>query len=276
LILFLSGVQNAANASELPKCVQVTNAYVTASTINPQYVVTVKDACDADLGSVSLQFFSGSTDVRFAAPQFRSIFKLNKWGETIYFDLGNISQGIYVPRLSVTVGKEPWNPNTIILNGFTVGGKTPAKPLATPKVTALNTPSPAISPSKPASSPSQAISARIYRADKSWAAWIDSFDYISGPNPLTENRSTKIRISGSCTPSGKTIQVMKNRSDNGVKYPNGMRYIKPVLTCTSGNFSGILKVTGDTRISITELPKSHLGTEILFRLNQEIIPTKID
>lgn len=276
VVIALSAVQQPVQATELPKCVQVINSYITTSIINPQYVVTVKDACETDLGSVSVQFFSGSTDIRFATPQIRSIFKLSKWGETLYFDLGNISKGTYVPRLSVTIGKEPWNPNNIILNGFTVTGSSPSKSLPIPKTSSPSVPTPIKTPSKPTSSSSAVISARIYPADKNWAAWIESFEYVSGPNPLSGSKSTKIKITGSCTSAGKTIQVMKNRSDDGSKYPNGMRYIKPVLVCTSGKFSGTVKVTGDTRISITELPQSHTGTEILFRIKQEVVTTKID
>ena len=32
----------------------------------------------------------------------------------------------------------------------------------------------------------------------------------------------------------------------------------------------------ETKISITELPASHVGTEFLFRLNQELRYTEID
>ena len=123
---------NAAN--NLAQCVQVTSSSVTASSLNPQYVVTVKDACDTDLGSVTIQFYSGSNDIRSATPQFRSIFKLSKWGDTLYFDLGNLAKGTYIPRLNVTVGKEPWAPQMFYLNSFQITGSsnglesTPATP----------------------------------------------------------------------------------------------------------------------------------------------------
>ena len=126
------------------------------------------------------------------------------------------------------------------------------------------------------STANRVVSAKIFPSDKSWAAWIKSFDYVSGPNPLVAKKPTKVKISGGCTSSGKAIQVMKNRSDSGAKYPNGMRYIKPVLVCKAGIFSGVLNITGETKISITELPASHVGTEILFRLNQELRYTEID
>ena len=117
--------QSDANANEnLAKCVQVTNSYLIASSFNPQYVVTLKDACETDLGSISLQFFSGSNSLGAAVPQFRSIFKLNRWGQTEYFDLPSISKGIYTPRLQVTIGKEPWNPQMLYLNTFQITGNS--------------------------------------------------------------------------------------------------------------------------------------------------------
>lgn len=57
---------NANAANNLAQCVQVTSSSVTASSLNPQYVVTIKDACDTDLGSVTIQFYSGSNDIRSA------------------------------------------------------------------------------------------------------------------------------------------------------------------------------------------------------------------
>jgi len=129
--IFLSAIllslifQSNANASEnLARCVQVTNSYLIPSSFNPKYVVTLKDACDTDLGSISLQFYSGSNSLGAAVPQFRSIFKLNRWGQTEYFDLPSISKGVYAPRLQVTIGKEPWNPQMLYLNSFQISGNS--------------------------------------------------------------------------------------------------------------------------------------------------------
>jgi hypothetical protein len=276
IAMLLLNMPNASAANNLAQCVQVTSSSVTASSLNPQYVVTVKDACDTDLGSVTIQFYSGSNDIRSATPQFRSIFKLSKWGDTLYFDLGNLAKGVYVPRLNVTVGKEPWNPNNIFLSSFTITGGSASAPTTKPTNSPTPQPSPAKTLASPNSEPKGVITAKIFPADKSWAAWIKTFEYVSGPNPLVSNKGTRIKISGGCTPAGKTVQVMKNRSDSGAKYPNGMRYVKPILVCKAGRFSGTVIITGDTKISITELPTSHGGTEILFRLNQELSRTDID
>lgn len=267
---------SAEAASNLAQCVQVTSSGIIPSNFNPRYEVTLNTVCDTDLGSVTIQFYSGSNDIRYAVPQFKSIFRLSKWGETLYFDLGSIPKGIYVPRINITVSKEPWNPNNIYLNQFSIKGSPAPGPSPSPAKSSLPSPKPSPTPMNTFPSTESSVEAKIYPSNRNWAAWIDSYEYVSGPNPLVGNKATMIRISGGCTSSGKTVQVMKNRNDLGKKYSNGMRFIQPVLLCKAGSFSGTLKVTGETKIEITELPSSHSGTGILFRTNQEVRFSKVD
>ena len=163
-------------------------------------------------------------------------------------------------------------------------GLTPEVPKPTMSPTPLQTPSPSpsqtASPSQsPTPSPTQGtiggIQAKVQHASKGWSAWITSYDYVKGPNPLVENKITTILIKGICTSKGKTIQAMKNTGTNGVKYPNGMRYVTPKWKCVNGQFSGKIDVSGNTRMDISEEPTNRVGTQITFRPNLEITLTDL-
>ena len=98
---------------------------------------------------------------------------------------------------------------------------------------------------------------------------------MKGPNPLLPNRATTVRMKGFCTSIGKFIQAGKNTGSNGVKYPNGMRYVNPKWKCLKGTFTGLIDVTGNTKMFIFEEPKNRVGTEITFKVGQRIVPTEL-
>jgi hypothetical protein len=159
-------------------------------------------------------------------------------------------------------------------------GLTPEvpKPVITP--TAAPTPTPTVSPTQsPTPSPTQdstnGIQAKVQHASKGWSAWISSYDYVKGPNPLVENKVTTVVMKGVCTSKGKTIQAMKNTGTNGVKYPNGMRYVTPKWKCVNGTFTGKIDVSGNTRMDISEEPTNRVGTHITFRRGLEITFTEL-
>lgn len=114
------------------------------------------------------------------------------------------------------------------------------------------------------------IQAKIENPRRGWAAWINSFEYIKGPNPLVNNSVTTVLMRGSCTDNGQEVQAWKNTGTNGASYSNGMRPITPKWKCIKGAFSGEINLTGNTRMNIVELPASHLGTKIYFRTGQLI------
>jgi len=114
------------------------------------------------------------------------------------------------------------------------------------------------------------VIAKITEAPKSWAGYVTSYEWMEGPNPLKSNKLTTLKISGSCTKNGKTIQGWKNTDSKGKKYPNGSRPVGSPWKCTSGVFEGKVQISGGTRFYIVELPKSHVGTKIEFRINQEL------
>lgn len=119
------------------------------------------------------------------------------------------------------------------------------------------------------------ILAKVIEVSHSWAGWITSYEYISGSNPLNENGLTTIRINGRCTSSGKTIQIWKSTDAKGKVYQNGTKPVMPSMTCKAGSFSGLVSITGATRLYIVELPKSHQGTAIQFKIAQKIGLEKI-
>ena len=114
------------------------------------------------------------------------------------------------------------------------------------------------------------IQAKIENPPRGWAAWINSFEYIKGPNPLVSNSVTTVLVKGSCTNNGQEVQAWKNTGTNGTNYSNGMRPITPKWKCIKGAFSGEINLTGNTRMNIVELPASHQGTKINFRTGQLI------
>jgi hypothetical protein len=119
------------------------------------------------------------------------------------------------------------------------------------------------------------IQATVLNPRRGWSAWINSFEYVKGPNPLRADKATTVRMKGVCTSLGRNIQAMKNTGSNGVKYPNGMRYVTPKWKCVKGVFTGVIDVSGNTKMDIYEEPKNRVGTEITFKVGQKIVPTEL-
>ena len=140
-------------------------------------------------------------------------------------------------------------------------------PTPTPSTTPSIPPTPTPTPS-PSSANDGELQAKIVHAPKDWSARISSFDFVKGVNPLAANKPTTLKIQGYCTSFGKTIQAFKNTGTDGVKYPNGNRYVTPKWKCTNGKFSGNIEVTGNTKIGVFEEPSQHNGTEITFKTGQ--------
>ena len=160
-------------------------------------------------------------------------------------------------------------------------------PSTAPKPTASSTPTPSASSTPtevpkqtPTPSPTQEssgeIKARINHAPKNWSARIISYDYLQGSNPLVGNNPTTLLIKGYCTSFGKLIQVYKNTGPDGVKYPNGDRYVTPKWKCIKGKFSGKIEVTGNTKIGVFEQPSQHNGTEITFKKGLKVVKTNTE
>lgn len=140
-------------------------------------------------------------------------------------------------------GNETWNPAPFSYVEFSVLPKTSNNPMT----------------------------AKVTLARKSWASWIETYQYISGANPLKSNQLTFIQVKGICNSSAKSVQPVKNTDAKGKKYPNGSRpYGSPWKCKKSGAFDGVIPVSGGTRFYINDLPKSHVGTQIEFRVGQEI------
>lgn len=117
---------------------------------------------------------------------------------------------------------------------------------------------------------SESTVAKVTEASHTWAGYITSYEWISGSNPLKNNKLTTLKISGACTKNGKTIQGWKNTDSKGKRYPNGSRQTGKAWKCVDGYFEGNVQISGGTRFYIVELPKSHVGTTIEFRVNQEL------
>ena len=140
-------------------------------------------------------------------------------------------------------GNESWNPSPFSFVEFTVLPKTGDSPLE----------------------------AKITLARRSWASWIETYEYVSGANPLKSNQLTYIQVKGICNSSAKNVQPWKNTDAKGKKYSNGSRpYEAPWKCRKSGAFEGIIAISGGTKFYINDLPKSRVGTQIEFRVGQEI------
>ena len=132
------------------------------------------------------------------------------------------------------------------------------------------------SPSPSIDSPRGGIQPKIVHAAKDWSARITSFSYLNGFNPLVGNKPTTLLMKGYCTKYGKNIQAYKNTGSNGVKYPNGNRYVTPQWKCVNGRFEGKIEVTGNTRMGIFEVPSQHNGTEITFKVGVDVGSTNTE
>jgi hypothetical protein len=167
-----------------------------------------------------------------------------------------------------------WTGSTIAIPNPTNSPK-PEEPSTKPTTPAQpENPQPSQSPSITA--PSGEIQPKIVHARKDWSARIATFEYLKGANPLVGNKPTTLSVKGFCTKYGKTVQSYKNTSSNGVKYPNGNRYVTPQWKCVNGLFQGKIEVTGNTKIGIFEVPSQHGGTEITFRVGVDVRLTDVE
>jgi hypothetical protein len=115
------------------------------------------------------------------------------------------------------------------------------------------------------------LEAKVTLARRSWASWIETYEFVSGANPLKSNQLTYIQVKGTCNSNAKSVQPWKNTDAKGKRYPNGSRpYGLPWKCKNSGVFEGIVPISGGTRFYINDLPKSHVGTQVEFRVGQEI------
>jgi hypothetical protein len=81
------------------------------------YEVKVLNGCDSDIGSVRLDFESGSFDV-FAFNS-QSIFNLSSFGKTVQFELRGIKPGFYSPTLKIT-SREDFSSKRVRLPAYTI------------------------------------------------------------------------------------------------------------------------------------------------------------
>jgi len=114
------------------------------------------------------------------------------------------------------------------------------------------------------------ILAKVTQPDSSWAAIIDSYQVVSGPTTLSPTKLSTIQFDGHCTSFGKKVQMWKNTDSTGKRYSNGSKPAGLALVCKGGIFSGRTQVNGNTRIYLVELPSSHNGTMIEFRVGQVV------
>lgn len=81
------------------------------------YEVKVLNGCDSDIGSVRLDFESGSFDV--FAYNSQSIFNLSSFGKTVQFELRGIKPGFYSPTLKIT-SREDFSSKRVRLPAYTI------------------------------------------------------------------------------------------------------------------------------------------------------------
>ena len=87
------------------------------------YEVKVQNGCDADIGTIKLEFDSGSFDVFSFGSE--SIYNLGSYGKTVQFQLENIKPGYYSPTLKITATKD-YSTRRMNLPSFTI--EAPAQP----------------------------------------------------------------------------------------------------------------------------------------------------
>jgi len=84
---------------------------------SPAYEVKVVNGCDSDIGSVRLDFESGSFDV--FAYNSQSIFNLSSFGKTVQFELRGIKPGFYSPTLKIT-SREDFSSKRVRLPSYSI------------------------------------------------------------------------------------------------------------------------------------------------------------
>ena len=81
------------------------------------YEVKVQNGCNADIGTIKLEFDSGSFDVFSFGSQ--SIYNLSSYGKTVQFQLENIKPGYYSPSLKIT-SREDYSYKRVRLPAYTI------------------------------------------------------------------------------------------------------------------------------------------------------------
>ena len=230
------------------------------------------------VSSINKSTFRGTTDAAInpgnsGGPVFDRSGRVVGLATAKYINAENFGIFHGTPLLCIKIFSCPnpsgiWTGSTITIPNPTTSPKS-VEPSTQPTTPAVpKNPQPSQSPSITA--PSGGIQPKIVHARKDWSARITSFEYLSGINPLVGNKPTTLQIKGYCTKYGKNIQAYKNTGSNGVKYPNGSRYVTPQWKCVNGRFEGKIEVTGNTKMGIFEVPSQHNGTEITFRVGADV------
>jgi len=81
------------------------------------YEVKVQNGCDADIGTIKLEFDSGSFDVFSFGSE--SIYNLGSYGKTVQFQLENIKPGYYSPSVKIT-SREDYSYKRVRLPAYTI------------------------------------------------------------------------------------------------------------------------------------------------------------
>jgi hypothetical protein len=84
---------------------------------SPAYEVKVFNGCESDIGSIRLDFESGSFDV--FAYNSQSIYNLSTFGKTVQFELKGIKPGFYSPTLKIT-SREDFSSKRVRLPSYTI------------------------------------------------------------------------------------------------------------------------------------------------------------
>ena len=127
LMIFLSSlirVSPAIASNQWVDCVVLSSAglstYYTFG--SPEYEIKVSNGCQGDLGSVTLEFDSGSFDV-WGFNNRVSIWSLTSWSTTKTFSLEHIKPGFYSPTIKITATKD-YSTRRMNLPGFTIQAPT--------------------------------------------------------------------------------------------------------------------------------------------------------
>ena len=126
LMFTLSNAQIAKAYNQWVDCVVVSSAGVSPFLMfgSPEYEIKLYNGCQGDMGSVNLDFDSGSFDV-FSFNGRVSIYNLSNYSTTKTFSLQNIKPGFYFPKLKITATKD-YSYKTINLPSYSI--KAPKQP----------------------------------------------------------------------------------------------------------------------------------------------------
>lgn len=116
----LSAVSNANAYGQWVDCVIVTSAGLNSWGMygNPAYDVKISNGCQGDVGSVTIDFDSGSYDV-YSFNNRQTIYSLASYGTTKTFTLEGIKPGYYFPTLKITASQD-YSSKRVNLPSFTI------------------------------------------------------------------------------------------------------------------------------------------------------------